>query len=307
MVVIEEITETQYEKVLRLKCEGNDAFKRRENAKAKNLYTQALQILVTECKADDSQSSPPLKATLLSNRCQVNLALDDAPSALEDATASVAAAPSWPKAHHRLGSVQMRAGQYALAFEAYQRASQLNPEDIDLTNACTKAHEAMAEHGMLTEAAVSPDAEITLEEAKPTGAPAEQTEEVEAAAAVKCADQETKLNKAAAVQSVEVKAAAQSVEVPTEVPPKKMATGGESAPEYTLEELDDMATLRVQLPALAALGDTAVDVSETAFRLHAPGHYLLELTWPWSGSADEAKAKFLKKSRTLQVTIPLVV
>lgn len=82
---------------------------------------------------------------------------------------------------------------------------------------------------------------------------------------------------------------------------------GEVEPTYALAEADGVATLTVQLPELSALGDTAVDVSEERFRLHAPGRYALDVEWPRAGAADEAKAKFLKKSRTLQVTMPLVV
>ena len=82
---------------------------------------------------------------------------------------------------------------------------------------------------------------------------------------------------------------------------------GEATPEYTIDEAADCATLKVALPQLAALGETSVDVSDDAFSMHAPGLYKLELDWPRSGVSDEAKAKFNKKSRTLQVTIPLVV
>ena len=82
----------------------------------------------------------------------------------------------------------------------------------------------------------------------------------------------------------------------------------EAKPEYTVEESDGAVTLKVQLPELSALGDTQVDVSSERFVLHAPGLYKLDLPWPVSGGAsDEAKAKFAKKSRTLTVTMPLVV
>ena len=75
-----------------------------------------------------------------------------------------------------------------------------------------------------------------------------------------------------------------------------------------MEESDGAVTLKVQLPELSALGDTQVDVSSERFVLHAPGLYKLDLPWPVSGGAsDEAKAKFAKKSRTLTVTMPLVV
>lgn len=48
-----------------------------------------------------------------------------------------------------------------------------------------------------------------------------------------------------------------------------------------------------------------VDVSDEAFLLHAQGKYHLELAWPRQIESDSAKAKFVRKSRTLQVTLPL--
>ena len=64
-----------------------------------------------------------------------------------------------------------------------------------------------------------------------------------------------------------------------------LAGGAEATPVYTLEEVDGAVSLRVQLPELAALGDTQVDLSEHNFRLHAPGQYKLELAWPRAGAA----------------------
>ena len=80
----------------------------------------------------------------------------------------------------------------------------------------------------------------------------------------------------------------------------------EATPEHELTDAGAEASmvLRVKLPDLDSLGDTDVDVSEETFALHAPGKYRLELRFPRPIDADEAKAKFIRKSHTLQVTLP---
>ena len=65
--------------------------------------------------------------------------------------------------------------------------------------------------------------------------------------------------------------------------------------------------LKVNLPELPSLGDAEVEISESNFFLRAPGLYRLNLEWPHPIAADDAKAKFSKKSRALSVTLPLVV
>ena len=93
---------------------------------------------------------------------------------------------------------------------------------------------------------------------------------------------------------------------PKQAPPKAPAAS-EPKPEYSFAEngADGTTVLRVELPELEALGQTSLDVSDEGLRLHAPGLYLLDLRWPKPVLADGAKAKFQKKSRTLQVTLPL--
>ena len=78
-------------------------------------------------------------------------------------------------------------------------------------------------------------------------------------------------------------------------------------PSYELLEAEDgsVLTLRVKLPELESLGETEVDISADRFSLTAPGTYSLDIGWPRSVVEGEAKAKFLRKSRTLQVTAPL--
>lgn len=85
------------------------------------------------------------------------------------------------------------------------------------------------------------------------------------------------------------------------------ATGDERVPEYEFAEAgdaDQAVVLKVKLPELASLAEAEVDTSDESFSLVAKGLYRLELKWPRPVCADDAKAKFLKKSRTLQVTVP---
>jgi len=308
MVFIEEITETQYEKAVRLKREGNDAFKRRANAKAKSCYSQALQILEEErdCKAADARCSPPLKATLLSNRCQVYLALDALDDALRDATASVGAAPSWPKAHHRLGSVHMRAGAYSLALESYERARGLDPEDAECAKACARAHDAMAESGLLTE------------EANPTGAPAEAEKMEELpVAAEKVVEEEPPAapitEVAAAVQPSVVarKAAAAPVEEAA-----ARADGVEGAPRYevalTAAALHEAGVaecvVTVWLPRVESMSQLDVEISSQRLHLKAAGLYELDVELPKPVCDTQAKARFAGKGArkgTLTMRVPL--
>ena len=83
----------------------------------------------------------------------------------------------------------------------------------------------------------------------------------------------------------------------------------EATPSYDLAEADGGSSivLKIQLPEMSGLGDASVDVGPEAFALHAPGMYKLDLTWPHQVSADDAKAKFSKKTKTLTVTAPIVV
>jgi len=308
MVLIEEIIETPYEKVLRLKGEGNDAFRRHDNGKAKSLYTQALTTLAAECKADDALSSPPLKATLLSNRCQVFLALGVLDSALDDATDTVAIAPSWPKAHHRLGSVLMRTGEYTLAFESYQRAAQLDSGDIELGRACEKAREAMA---------------ALPEDARPTGAPAEQDDidqediepSEEPAAVVKLAESVPKVEKMAAAQSVAV--LSESAEPQTQ---RDSATADEprglETPhfEVVLTEASSNGervaecVVTVWLPLVESMKQLDVEISSRRLVLKAAGLYELHADLPRAVCDTQAKARFAGKGArkgTLTIRVPL--
>lgn len=87
------------------------------------------------------------------------------------------------------------------------------------------------------------------------------------------------------------------------------SAAAEATPEHEILEAEGggSVVLKVKLPLLDSLAAAEVDVSSAAFALHAPGLYKLDLQWPHPVDADDAKAKFSKKSRTLQVTLPIVV
>jgi hypothetical protein len=91
--------------------------------------------------------------------------------------------------------------------------------------------------------------------------------------------------------------------------PPPPSASAEVQPEHELMDAGEgeALVLRVSLPELEGLADVEVDVSADRFRMRATGKYALDLTWPRPVSADDAKAKWLRKSRTLQVTAPTVV
>ena len=62
--------------------------------------------------------------------------------------------------------------------------------------------------------------------------------------------------------------------------------------------------LRTWQPELTSLAEAALDVSEEELSLEVAGLYSLQLKWPTPVDADNAKAKFLKKSKVLQLTLP---
>ena len=67
---------------------------------------------------------------------------------------------------------------------------------------------------------------------------------------------------------------------------------------------DGVLVLQVRLPGLSSMSEVELDVSADGFALSSP-LFALELAWPRAVDADGAKAKFLRKSGVLQVTLPL--
>lgn len=129
-----------------LRLRANALFKAGDMDTARRLYTRALGY-VEEAYASRStrvakgESTPA--AQLYANRCQAALALGDVGGALQDARWACDAAPDWPKAHFRLGSVFLHKKQFADAYGALKRASHLDPKNEELIEACRHAREKM--------------------------------------------------------------------------------------------------------------------------------------------------------------------
>ena len=63
--------------------------------------------------------------------------------------------------------------------------------------------------------------------------------------------------------------------------------------------------LRIEVPELSSMGAAELEVSAAGFSLYVPQLYRLgPLAWPRPVDVDAARAKFLKKSGVLQVTLP---
>eukprot|EP00967_Tisochrysis_lutea_P100108 scaffold149042_cov31-Tisochrysis_lutea.AAC.2 len=131
-----------------LRLRANALFKAGEVEKARKLYTRALG-LVEEAYGSAPSTVAKGEATpaaqLYANRCQAALTLGDIGGALRDAGWACDAAPNWPKAHFRLGTVYLHKKQFADAYAAFKRASHLDPKNEELIEACRQARSQMLE------------------------------------------------------------------------------------------------------------------------------------------------------------------
>ena len=123
---------------------ANDAFKKGDYKLAIKKYGVALKLAyeLPEPKYPGKLQSTR-SAQLLANRCMAHLALGDERSALTDAEQALRAAPDWPKAHFRHGTVLMRLKNYTKAYAAFKQGYHLDPMNEELTAACQQAHQKM--------------------------------------------------------------------------------------------------------------------------------------------------------------------
>ena len=134
----------------RFRLRANAAFKAGRLKEARKLYTRALSRAEEAC-GPSSCAVADAKARLLANRCLVALALDDFTDALRDAQGAVDAAPGWPKAHFRLGTVLLQKKQHVDAYASFKRASHLDPTNAELNAACRRARAVMLGEAEATE------------------------------------------------------------------------------------------------------------------------------------------------------------
>ena len=89
-------------------------------------------------------------------------------------------------------------------------------------------------------------------------------------------------------------------------PPLAQASAAERTPAHSFADAEGGGlVLRVEVPELSSMGAAELEVSTAGFSLYVPQLYRLgPLAWPRPVDVDAARAKFLKKSGVLQVTLP---
>lgn len=94
---------------------------------------------------------------------------------------------------------------------------------------------------------------------------------------------------------------------PPAAPPAAVAGGATvRTPEWSAVESQDCLVVSVQMPMLdKGISDLTLDVSSERLVLRALPHYSLDCRLPSKVNGDQAAAKFVKKTKTLKVTIPL--
>lgn len=103
-----------------LKDQGNEFFKAGNYLKAAALYTQAIK-------------QDPKNPTLYSNRAAAFLNLAKLTKALADAEMTVSLSPKWEKGYFRKGCVLEAMERYDEALDAFQVASQYNPQSTEVS------------------------------------------------------------------------------------------------------------------------------------------------------------------------------
>lgn len=102
-----------------LKEQGNEFFKAGNYLKAAALYTQAIK-------------QDPQNPTLYSNRAAAFLNLVKLTKALADAEMTITLSPNWEKGYFRKGCILEAMERYDEALEAFQVASQYNPQSTEV-------------------------------------------------------------------------------------------------------------------------------------------------------------------------------
>ena len=88
--------------------------------------------------------------------------------------------------------------------------------------------------------------------------------------------------------------------------PPAQASAAERTPAHSFADAEGGGLLLcVEVPELSSMGAAELEVSAAGFSLYVPQLYRLgPLAWPRPVDVDAARAKFLKKSGVLQVTLP---
>uniref|UniRef100_A0A1Y1LN77 Uncharacterized protein n=1 Tax=Photinus pyralis TaxID=7054 RepID=A0A1Y1LN77_PHOPY len=115
----------EQESVESLKELGNTAIRNKKYEEAILHYTYALKM-------------EPTNFTLYSNRSFAFLKVHQYYLAMEDANETIRLNPSWAKGYFRKGEIELATYQYSDAFNSYQKALMLQPNDSVIISAMTK-------------------------------------------------------------------------------------------------------------------------------------------------------------------------
>nr|XP_043610183.1 hsp70-Hsp90 organizing protein 2 isoform X2 [Erigeron canadensis] len=110
----------QQQEVVSLKDKGNEYFKAGNYLKAAAIYTQAIK-------------KDPSNPTLFSNRAAAFLNLVKLQKALADAETTISLNPTWEKGYFRKGCVLEAMERYDDALDAFNIASQHNPQSTEVS------------------------------------------------------------------------------------------------------------------------------------------------------------------------------
>lgn len=152
--------------VARLQDDGKQAFKAQDLPRAIEAWSDAI-VQVRSIPAPTPKKLESTRAAqLLANRCQAYLKLGKETEALADAEAACDAAPGWPKAYYRLGTVLMERGQLKRAHAVLSQGLQLDMANDEMRRVLYKVKELRQEQEDAPEAAAPEAAAATPEAAQ---------------------------------------------------------------------------------------------------------------------------------------------
>ena len=131
--------------VARLQEDGKMAFKQQDLLGAIEAWTEALAQVRTLPAPAPRKLESTRAAQLLANRCQAHLKLGQEAEALADAEAACDAAPGWPKAYYRLGTVLLEQGQLGRADAVLNQGLQLDTSNDEMRRVLYRVKELRLE------------------------------------------------------------------------------------------------------------------------------------------------------------------
>ena len=131
--------------VARLQEDGKQAFKENDLPRAIEAWSEAIEQVRGLPSPAPKKLESTRAAQLLANRCQAHLKLGKEEEALADAEAACDAAPGWPKAYYRLGTVLQGRGQLDRAHAVLTQGLQLDQSNDEMRRVLYKVKEERLE------------------------------------------------------------------------------------------------------------------------------------------------------------------